>query len=126
DRAPRLTEANLTDAQAIADEELGRVEGLADRPVHERVAAPLVARQPHVYAKLQELLAEDVRTEAITEETAALIFPPAQVILEAFDAAIDGRRPGEHVGPIVRESKVGRNDPCPCGSGAKYKKCHGA
>lgn len=25
--------------------------------------------------------------------------------------------------PIVRESKVGRNDPCPCGSGKKYKKC---
>jgi preprotein translocase subunit SecA len=22
--------------------------------------------------------------------------------------------------------KVGRNDPCPCGSGKKYKKCHGA
>jgi preprotein translocase subunit SecA len=22
-------------------------------------------------------------------------------------------------------SKVGRNDPCPCGSGKKYKKCHG-
>jgi uncharacterized protein YecA (UPF0149 family) len=21
--------------------------------------------------------------------------------------------------------KVGRNDPCPCGSGKKYKKCHG-
>ncbi|MBL8914676.1 MAG: preprotein translocase subunit SecA [Archangium sp.] len=29
--------------------------------------------------------------------------------------------------PIVREGpKVGRNDPCPCGSGKKYKKCHGA
>jgi preprotein translocase subunit SecA len=23
------------------------------------------------------------------------------------------------------EPKVGRNDPCPCGSGKKYKKCHG-
>jgi preprotein translocase subunit SecA len=22
--------------------------------------------------------------------------------------------------------KIGRNDPCPCGSGKKYKKCHGA
>ncbi len=29
--------------------------------------------------------------------------------------------------PIVRsEPRVGRNDPCPCGSGKKYKKCHGA
>jgi preprotein translocase subunit SecA len=24
------------------------------------------------------------------------------------------------------DDKVGRNDPCPCGSGKKYKKCHGA
>ena len=28
--------------------------------------------------------------------------------------------------PVKREEpKVGRNDPCPCGSGKKYKKCHG-
>jgi preprotein translocase subunit SecA len=24
------------------------------------------------------------------------------------------------------DEKVGRNDPCPCGSGKKYKRCHGA
>ncbi|MBM3368770.1 MAG: hypothetical protein FJY43_10930, partial [Betaproteobacteria bacterium] len=28
--------------------------------------------------------------------------------------------------PITRPmTKVGRNDPCPCGSGRKYKQCHG-
>jgi preprotein translocase subunit SecA len=27
--------------------------------------------------------------------------------------------------PIRVEPKVGRNDPCPCGSGKKYKNCHG-
>jgi preprotein translocase subunit SecA len=27
--------------------------------------------------------------------------------------------------PIRVEKKVGRNDPCPCGSGKKYKNCHG-
>ena len=27
--------------------------------------------------------------------------------------------------PIRKEKKVGRNDPCPCGSGKKYKNCHG-
>ena len=27
---------------------------------------------------------------------------------------------------VVRKEKIGRNDPCPCGSGKKYKKCHGA
>lgn len=26
---------------------------------------------------------------------------------------------------VKKESKVGRNDPCPCGSGKKYKRCHG-
>jgi SEC-C motif-containing protein len=28
--------------------------------------------------------------------------------------------------PVGAKSEVGRNDPCPCGSGKKYKKCHGA
>jgi preprotein translocase subunit SecA len=28
--------------------------------------------------------------------------------------------------PRVTGEKVGRNDPCPCGSGKKFKKCHGA
>jgi preprotein translocase subunit SecA len=27
--------------------------------------------------------------------------------------------------PIHVEPKIGRNDPCPCGSGKKYKACHG-
>jgi len=35
--------------------------------------------------------------------------------------------PGAKQAPVVStEPKVGRNDPCPCGSGKKYKKCHGA
>jgi len=34
---------------------------------------------------------------------------------------------GEHTKePVRKKSKVGRNDPCPCGSGKKYKKCCGA
>jgi SEC-C motif-containing protein len=28
--------------------------------------------------------------------------------------------------PVRNENKTGRNDPCPCGSGKKYKKCHGS
>jgi uncharacterized protein len=27
--------------------------------------------------------------------------------------------------PLPKDDKIGRNDPCPCGSGLKYKKCHG-
>ena len=35
--------------------------------------------------------------------------------------------PGVAAAPFVREDrKVGRNEPCPCGSGKKYKHCHGA
>ena len=30
-----------------------------------------------------------------------------------------------HMEPIRAEQKVGRNDPCPCGSGKKFKQCHG-
>lgn len=45
------------------------------------------------------------------------------------------RKPGEWVGdygrimhraPVVALRKVGRNDPCTCGSGRKFKKCCGA
>ena len=32
----------------------------------------------------------------------------------------------QQAGTIRNDDKVGRNDPCPCGSGQKYKKCHGA
>ncbi len=32
---------------------------------------------------------------------------------------------GEKQKPIVKPKKIGRNEPCPCGSGKKYKNCHG-
>jgi len=32
---------------------------------------------------------------------------------------------GKPVTRALNNSRVGRNDPCPCGSGLKYKKCHG-
>jgi preprotein translocase subunit SecA len=32
----------------------------------------------------------------------------------------------EKLQQVIRRDKIGRNDPCPCGSGKKYKKCHGA
>jgi len=43
-------------------------------------------------------------------------------------APMPARTGGDDVIKTVRrdEPKVGRNDPCPCGSGKKYKKCHGA
>ncbi|MBI4431769.1 MAG: preprotein translocase subunit SecA [Candidatus Omnitrophica bacterium] len=48
----------------------------------------------------------------------------------AVPSLLSGRsedRPESKPEPVQRRaSKVGRNDPCPCGSGKKYKKCHGA
>jgi preprotein translocase subunit SecA len=35
------------------------------------------------------------------------------------------RDPTARTQPVVVEDRVGRNDPCPCGSGKKYKHCHG-
>ncbi|MEW8105768.1 MAG: SEC-C metal-binding domain-containing protein, partial [Candidatus Thiodiazotropha endolucinida] len=50
--------------------------------------------------------------EGLPEETAA----PAEMEEHA-------REPQQ---PFVREGrKIGRNEPCPCGSGKKFKQCHG-
>jgi preprotein translocase subunit SecA len=38
--------------------------------------------------------------------------------------AVDPKASNERK-PVRREVKVGRNDPCPCGSGKKFKQCHG-
>lgn len=40
---------------------------------------------------------------------------------DMYDEAKQGPRPT----PAVAEPRIGRNDPCPCGSGKKYKQCHG-
>ena len=122
---PRLTQQNLTEADRLVTEELAKLPGLAELPPHQRVAPALVAAQPHIYAKLSELLAEDVKESAMTLDTANTIIKPTEVVIEAFDAALAGRRPGEQQGTVVATGKVGRNEPCPCGSGKKYKKCHG-
>jgi hypothetical protein len=54
---------------------------------------------------------------------------PAQMPLPAAPKARDlvfSAPSSEAAMPQKRkEAKVGRNDPCPCGSGKKYKKCHG-
>ena len=37
----------------------------------------------------------------------------------------ESEAPAKRPTPIQAGPKVGRNDPCPCGSGKKYKQCHG-
>jgi preprotein translocase subunit SecA len=51
---------------------------------------------------------------------------PSSDGLEGEDAAADQGDAAPKQQPTVRHvAKVGRNDPCPCGSGKKYKQCHG-
>jgi preprotein translocase subunit SecA len=58
--------------------------------------------------------------------------PAAAPATGAFGGGGGGPRPARTGGDDViktvkrEEPKVGRNDPCPCGSGKKYKKCHGS
>jgi preprotein translocase subunit SecA len=44
---------------------------------------------------------------------------------QANGAPMDDTRELQRTQPIRVEQKIGRNDPCPCGSGKKYKACHG-
>jgi hypothetical protein len=122
---PRLTAQNLSDADQVVAEGMSTIDGLADKPAHERVVPALRATQPEIYGKLVSLLEEDVKEAAMTAETAATIIKPTEVVIEAFDAALTGRRPGQRQGTQTGAVKPGRNEQCPCGSGKKYKKCHG-
>ena len=45
---------------------------------------------------------------------------------EAVDLVQPAARPAPSPGNTARTAKVGRNAPCPCGSGKKFKKCCGS
>ncbi|HEU0219485.1 MAG TPA: preprotein translocase subunit SecA [Gallionella sp.] len=79
----------------------------------------------------QVLMTVQVRSEEDVESVEA---PPAPENVqyhhadydEALAQPADGQSTDEEHKPFVRSGqKVGRNDPCPCGSGKKYKQCHG-
>lgn len=84
-------------------------------------------------ATIGELLKEDQAAPAVNlyDETGEPTVSDAR--LEAFGEAIwavydlydIARSLGPRVAPAI-STKTGRNDPCPCGSGKKYKKCCGA
>ena len=54
--------------------------------------------------------------------------PPKQKPVARTEPTIvgAGRGTAGTPAPVQDWSSVGRNDPCPCGSGKKFKKCHGA
>jgi uncharacterized protein len=49
-----------------------------------------------------------------------------EAIWAVYDLAEIWRNIGPRVETVRKAAEPGRNDPCPCGSGKKYKKCHGA
>ena len=80
----------------------------------------------------QIVLTVQIRSEEDVEAVEAQPQPSnVQYHHADFDAALGGEGEDERKDearhqPFVRaDEKVGRNDPCPCGSGKKYKQCHG-
>ena len=69
----------------------------------------------------------DVASEEMTPEQESAI----QTLAEAKAATVENIVGAEQMPtfrftkprPVVKDHKIGRNDPCPCGSGLKYKKC---
>jgi len=86
-----------------------------------------------IVSKVQVRSDEEVR--AMEEEARQkqrereLLFQHADTVVmeeEAPESAPGDARKAGPAKPFVREgAKVGRNDPCPCGSGKKFKQCHG-
>jgi preprotein translocase subunit SecA len=67
------------------------------------------------------------RFEPVTEEQMLEQRARQQRVAPRIELSAPPKVEGQRPQPAVnREVKVGRNDPCPCGSGKKYKKCHGA
>jgi len=48
-----------------------------------------------------------------------------ELVTESNGVPTDDLRELQKATPVRVEQKIGRNDPCPCGSGKKYKNCHG-
>ena len=63
-----------------------------------------------------------VDTFGLFDDTSNMVYKDVRISLNLI-----ARKPASGPpGTDNNKSKVGRNDPCPCGSGKKYKKCHGA
>jgi preprotein translocase subunit SecA len=71
---------------------------------------------------VQKLFTVELARESVAPEVELQQPRPQRMVLSHGDEPIAARSSG----PAKREGeKVGRNDPCPCGSGKKYKRCHG-
>ncbi|MGE5620039.1 MAG: preprotein translocase subunit SecA [Sphingomonadaceae bacterium] len=82
---------------------------------------PLVEYKAEAYNMFQGLL------EVIQQDVVHRIFHVRVVVEEPkpVQNMVTNREEEGGSQPVKVGKKVGRNDPCPCGSGKKYKKCHG-
>jgi preprotein translocase subunit SecA len=100
------------------------------RPVLNEEAAPRPAARRAAPLTLSKPAAEAVPAFAGASRGggSAAVARQGPVEFGGGGAPRPARTGGDDVVKTVRrdEPKVGRNDPCPCGSGKKYKKCHGA
>ena len=71
---------------------------------------------------VQKLFTVELARESVAPQVELQQPRPQRVVLSHGDEPISAQ-PGRAVRREVE--KVGRNDPCPCGSGKKYKRCHG-
>ncbi len=80
-----------------------------------------------ILSKVRVQQQEEVeRMEAERQAQAEAAARLAQAQHASADGLGDDDNQGDDHQPMVREErKVGRNEPCPCGSGKKYKNCHG-
>ncbi|MCC5882726.1 MAG: preprotein translocase subunit SecA [Halomonas sp.] len=86
-----------------------------------RITSHVQVRRPE---EVDEL--ERQRREALEREKAAAASRHEAPELENEDQPLAAAAPAGDSRPVRREGpKVGRNDPCPCGSGKKYKQCCG-
>jgi uncharacterized protein YecA (UPF0149 family) len=70
---------------------------------------------------------EETETVADVFEVRRALDGSAEDFLRAVRRGEVGHETAPPVAPIVhRAPRLGRNDPCWCGSGKKFKKCHGA
>jgi preprotein translocase subunit SecA len=93
--------------------------------------ATMVERLKHdvvsILAKVQVRTQEDVAAvEEQRRRARAMQFQHADASTAASAPSGQAQNPPPAVATVVRDGrKVGRNEPCPCGSGLKYKQCHG-
>ena len=88
-----------------------------------RLQAVRAEPAPRIFNPQQFLHPDPTKSAPPLPRSAAPASARPSVLAGAFPN--EAPPPGPPV-PLRRESpKVGRNDPCPCGSGVKYKKCHG-